>query len=124
MLIGQRGTLPVVAALGTLAACMQPEPGAPEEISPSQQATLLRAAHDAVSDPRNTFVDELGLESSVPIDHPSVVHPDSGDFPTGPAVGKRLPDFILPNQHGETIDFQKDHAGQGAVLIFYRSAVW
>lgn len=105
-------------------ACAQQEIGSPEETDPSQEATALRAAHEAVTDPSNTFVDEFGLEAGVSIDHPGVVHPDSADFPTGPTVGERLPDFTLPNQHGEAINFRRHHEGQRAVLVFYRSAVW
>ena len=123
-LIEQRATATAVIALSALLACAQQEPGSSETINPSQEATPLRAAHEAVSDPSNTFVDELGLEAGVSIDHPGVVHPGSADFPTGPAVGERLPDFTLLNQHGQTIDFQQDHEGKKAVLIFYRSAVW
>ncbi|HJO04853.1 MAG TPA: hypothetical protein QGG47_12870 [Acidobacteriota bacterium] len=123
MLIGQRGTVTAFVALAALAACEQPDPGSNTTALPRAQPAV-RAAHEAVSDPGNTFVDELGLEAGVPIDHPGVVHPGSDDFPTGPAIGERLPDFTLPNQHGETIDFGRHHQGQKAVLIFYRSAVW
>ncbi len=47
-----------------------------------------------------------------------------GDFPTGPAVGARLPDIVATDQTGETIDLHTDRAGRPAVVVFYRSAVW
>ena len=50
--------------------------------------------------------------------------PDTADFPTGPAIGERLPDFTLPNQRGEVIDFHADRGGHKAAVVFQRSAVW
>jgi hypothetical protein len=77
MFIRRRGAAIPVVVLSALAACAQHEAGSPERTDPSQEATPLRAAHDAVTDPSNTFVDELGLETGVSIDHPAVVHPGS-----------------------------------------------
>jgi len=45
-------------------------------------------------------------------------------FPTGPAVGERLPDVVAPDQNGRTVDLHEDRAGAPAVLVFHRSAVW
>jgi hypothetical protein len=45
-------------------------------------------------------------------------------FPTGPAIGERVPGFRLPNQRGVEIDFDVDRAGRKAVVLFQRSAVW
>ena len=56
--------------------------------------------------------------------HPAQRIPETADFPTGPAIGERLPDFALPNQRGETVDFHADRAGHKAALVFQRSAVW
>ncbi len=56
--------------------------------------------------------------------HPAQRIPASADFPTGPAIGERLPDFVLPNQRGETVDFHADRAGRKAAVVFQRSAVW
>lgn len=56
--------------------------------------------------------------------HPAQRIPDTRDFPTGPAIGHRLPDFTLPNQRGETIDFHADRGTQKAAVVFQRSAVW
>ena len=46
------------------------------------------------------------------------------DFPTGPAVGTRLPDVIAPNHDGTPIDVHRHRGGKPAVVVFYRSAVW
>jgi hypothetical protein len=56
--------------------------------------------------------------------HPAQRIPAAEDFPTGPAIGERLPDFVLPNQRGERIDFHADRAGRRAAVLFQRSAVW
>ncbi|MEL7206899.1 MAG: hypothetical protein AAGK32_01465 [Actinomycetota bacterium] len=47
-----------------------------------------------------------------------------GEFPTGPAIGERLPDIVAADSSGRTVDVHADRAGQPAVVIFYRSAVW
>lgn len=47
-----------------------------------------------------------------------------GAFPTGPALGARLPTITAIDQHGRQIDMHTDRAGQPAVVVFYRSAVW
>ncbi|WP_420440754.1 hypothetical protein [Candidatus Poriferisodalis sp.] len=47
-----------------------------------------------------------------------------GDFPTGPEVGSPLPDIVAIDQSGRTVDVHADRAGQPAVVVFYRSAVW
>ena len=56
--------------------------------------------------------------------HPAQRIPETQDFPTGPAIGERLPDFTLPNQRGEAVDFHADRGGQKAAVVFQRSAVW
>ena len=56
--------------------------------------------------------------------HPAQRSPAAADFPTGPAIGERLPDFRLPNQRGETIDFHADRGNRRAAVMFQRSAVW
>ena len=56
--------------------------------------------------------------------HPAQRIPETADFPSGPAVGERLPDFSLPNQRGETIDFHADRDGHRAAVLVQRSAVW
>ncbi len=85
----------------------------------------VRGAHEAVRHPDKVFRDDLGLAvPGTPIDHPARVYPAADDFPTGPAVGERLPDFVLPNQRGERVDFHRQRAGRKAVVVFVRSAVW
>ena len=99
--------------------------GAAQATVRAQDQDGVRGAHEAVEDPGETFTDELGLTvPGAPIDHPGRVYPDSDDFPTGPDAGERLPDFTLPNQHGELIDFHADRNGRKAVVSFQRSAVW
>ena len=56
--------------------------------------------------------------------HPAKRIPASAEFPSGPAIGERLPDFVLPNQRGEKVDFHADRAGRRAAVVFQRSAVW
>ena len=51
-------------------------------------------------------------------------YPDTPDFPTGPAIGERLPDFTLTNQRGEAVDFHADRGTHKAAVVFQRSAVW
>lgn len=47
-----------------------------------------------------------------------------GDFPTGPAIGERLPDIVTPTHTGDTLDVHDDRGKRAAVIVFYRSAVW
>lgn len=47
-----------------------------------------------------------------------------GDFPTGPDIGSPLPEIVAADQSGRTVDVHADRAGQPAVVMFYRSAVW
>lgn len=51
-------------------------------------------------------------------------NPVTGTFPTGPAIGERLPDLVAPAHTGETIDVHGLRADGPAVVVFYRSAVW
>ena len=85
----------------------------------------VTGAHEAVDNPQDTFVDERGLRvEGLGIDFPARTYPASEEFPSGPALGERLPEFTLSNQFGESIDFHADRGGQPAVVVFYRSAVW
>jgi hypothetical protein len=65
-----------------------------------------------------------GAAQPSPPRHPAQRIPPTADFPTGPAIGERLPDFRLPNQRGETIDFHADRRGRKAAVLFQRSVVW
>ena len=68
--------------------------------------------------------DDLGITVPVPTSHPGRRYPADHEFPSGPEIGERLPDFSLPNQNGETVDFHADRGDSKAVVVFYRSAVW
>jgi len=93
--------------------------------APAQKADQVRGAHEKVKNPTKTVTDETGLTvPGVPVDHPGRVYPGTSDFSTGPALGERLPDFTLPNQDGQPVDFHADRGGSKAVLVFFRSAVW
>ncbi len=69
------------------------------------------------------YRDEFGFVGPAPLEHPARRNPDP-HFPTGPAVGERVPEFQLPNQHGELIDFHAARGHHKAALMFQRSAVW
>ncbi len=117
------------AALAALAAtgCVSepPAPAAEDAVEAPAAAAEVRGAHEAFDNPQETFTDERGLTvEGLPVDFPARRYPASADFPTGPALGERLPDFTLANQHGELIDFHADRDGHAAVVVFYRSAVW
>jgi len=47
-----------------------------------------------------------------------------GEFPTGPDVGERLPDVRCIDVDGSAFDLHEHQAGQPAVFVFFRSAVW
>jgi hypothetical protein len=42
----------------------------------------------------------------------------------GPKVGERVPDFSLPDQHGNMRSLRSAFGPKGAVLVFFRSADW
>lgn len=42
----------------------------------------------------------------------------------GPQVGEKVPDFILPDQHGQTRTLSSLMGPKGLVLVFNRSADW
>ncbi len=50
--------------------------------------------------------------------------PETDDFPTGPAVGEMLPEFTLPNQNGDMVNFTKAREGKRALVVFQRSTRW
>lgn len=69
------------------------------------------------------YYDEFGFYSPMPLSRAARREPPEG-FPTGPDVGARLPDIVLPAQHGGTVDVHVDRASAGAVVVFHRSAFW
>lgn len=83
----------------------------------------VKASHETLDDP-SQHVDEYGITVPVPASHPGRRFPAEEGFPTGPSVGERLPDFRLPNQEGETIDFHRHRGERRAAVMFQRSAVW
>jgi hypothetical protein len=42
----------------------------------------------------------------------------------GPKAGERVPDFSLPDQHGNSRTLRSTFGPKGAVLVFFRSADW
>jgi hypothetical protein len=42
----------------------------------------------------------------------------------GPQVGTRVPDFSLPDQHGQTRTLRSVMGPKGTLLVFFRSADW
>ncbi len=50
--------------------------------------------------------------------------PIGEDFPTGPAIGKPVSDFTLPDQFGNFIRFSAVRGTDQALVLFYRSASW
>lgn len=88
------------------------------------QQPRVRGAHEIARDPK-AVTDDLDLSvPGTPIDHPARVYPATDDFPTGPSVGERLPDFTLVNQHGERVAFHASRGRGKAIVSFQRSAVW
>ncbi|MEX2260785.1 MAG: hypothetical protein WD696_02480 [Bryobacteraceae bacterium] len=43
---------------------------------------------------------------------------------TGPAIGQKIPDFQLRDQHGNLQTFESIRGPKGALILFYRSADW
>ena len=48
----------------------------------------------------------------------------SGEFPTGPEIGERLPDIVARSHTGEIVDVHDRRGDRPAVVVFHRSAVW
>jgi len=88
----------------------------------AQEGPEVKAAHENL--PPDSLKDDHGITVPVPASHPGRRYPAEHDFPTGPAVGERLPEFQLPNQRGELVDFHAHRGDSKAVVVFYRSAVW
>ncbi len=75
------------------------------------------------SDLDREYYDEFGFYSPMPLSRPARREPGP-NFPTGPAVGERLPSFTLPDQYGQQIDFDAACQGRKAIVVFHRSAYW
>ena len=89
----------------------------------TDNSVAVRGAHEGMA--VNEKTDDLGITVPIaPVSHPGRRYPATVEFPTGPDVGERLPEFTLPNQDGELIDFHRDRGNSKAIVVFYRSAVW
>jgi len=55
---------------------------------------------------------------------PAQRNPENDEFPTGPAVGGVLPDFALPDQHGQLVAFHASRKDDRAYLAFIRATSW
>ena len=103
------------AALCALSACITTNAAA--------QSETVRGAHEGMAAGEKT--DDLGI--TVPmaaVDFPARRYPASHEFPTGPEIGERLPEFTLPNQNGKMIDFHLSRGDAKSIVVFYRSVVW
>lgn len=67
--------------------------------------------------------DHHGFDAPAPLGHPGRAGLPDG-HKTGPEVGERLPDFVLPDSAGRRVGYHEDRAGRKSVVLFYRSAVW
>lgn len=86
-------------------------------------AGSLRASHEDMADPTAT-TDDFGLTVPIPISFPARRYPAAEGYPTGPEVGDLMPDFELPDQNGDLVNFQTAREGKKAAVVFFRSAVW
>ncbi len=51
-------------------------------------------------------------------------YPDTEDYSKGPTIGESLPDFTLPDQHGNPIRYSDIRGDSRALVMFHRSARW
>ncbi len=72
---------------------------------------------------QDEYTDEFGFVAPLKTTSNQRRIPDEG-FPTGPAIGERLPDFTLVDQRGRSVDLHADRADAKAAVVFFRSAVW
>ena len=72
---------------------------------------------------QDEYTDEFGFAAPLKATSNQRRLPDEG-FPTGPALGARLPDFTLVDHTGRTVNLHADRAGAKAAVVFFRSAVW
>lgn len=52
------------------------------------------------------------------------LHATNDAYKTGPDPGERIPDFALPDQHGESRRLADLTGPSGLFLVFHRSADW
>jgi len=87
-----------------------------------QEPALIKPAHENLEP--GTQTDDLGVTLGIPASHPARRYPASEEFPTGPEIGERLPEFSLLNQEGRIVDYHADRGDSKSIVVFYRSAVW
>ena len=63
-----------------------------------------------------------GLVVALGIQAPAIQAPDVRTL--GPKIGERVPDFTLPDQHGDRRSLRSLLGAKGTVLVFFRSADW
>ena len=52
------------------------------------------------------------------------VQAQNDGYQTGPEIGDKVPDFTLPDQHGESWALAELMGSNGLLLVFSRSADW
>lgn len=72
---------------------------------------------------KSDYEDEYGFIAPLPTSSGQRKLPPEG-FPTGPAVGERLPDFELVDHTGRHVRLHEDRGSSKAAVVFFRSAVW
>ena len=87
-----------------------------------QAPAPVKPAHENLEP--GTMTDDVGVTIGIPASHPARRYPASEEFPTGPEIGDRLPEFSLLNQEGRLVDYHVDRGDSKSIVVFYRSAVW
>ena len=87
-----------------------------------QAPAPVKPAHENLEP--GTMTDDVGVTIGIPASHPARRYPASEEFPTGPEIGERLPEFSLLNQEGRLVDYHVDRGDSKSIVVFYRSAVW
>ncbi len=87
-----------------------------------QAPAPVKPAHENLEP--GTMTDDVGVTIGIPASHPARRYPASEEFPTGPEIGERLPEFSLLNQEGRLVDYHADRGDSKSIVVFYRSAVW
>jgi len=67
--------------------------------------------------------DHHGFDAPAPLGHPGRSGLPEGRA-TGPEIGEGMPDFVLPDAHGNLVDYHESRGQAKSVVVFYRSAVW
>jgi hypothetical protein len=62
--------------------------------------------------------------TSDPKSPPTGRNPESPDFPSGPDIGKRLPEINLQDQHGNWVNLEQSRGDRRALVVFHRSVRW